>query len=63
MSGKHIWNESRWAGKAKRRHTRMMDSTYNLIRLLYRLKLLPEDFDDDWEEEFRCYVNRVLGRI
>ena len=50
-----------WHGKAKNKSVRMQNSTWQLIRLLDRLDVLPEDFDDDWEEEFRCYVNRILG--
>jgi hypothetical protein len=56
------WNRN-WHGKAKRRAQNMEYSTYCLIKFLNRLKLLPEDFRDDWNEEFRCYTNRVLGKL
>jgi len=50
-----------WTGKAKRRQLAMEYRTYKLIYLLNKLKLVPDEFDGDWEEVFRCYVYRILN--
>jgi hypothetical protein len=53
-----------WAGKAKSRSLKMYYGAREFLLLMDKLRLLPKNFQyDDWPEDLRCYVNRVLGKL
>ena len=49
-----------WHGKTRIKYCNMFTALRNLFWLLQPLNLIPKSFDDDWEEAWICYVNRIL---
>lgn len=53
---------AKWYGRAGKSFRPRVYATAKLIRMLDKFKLLPPDFDDDWGEVFREYVERMLRK-